>query len=209
MSSWLSGGSRWSKSFWIFSFACWCTASGISRRNSSKRARSTLRHARISEAVFSLIQIAPGTYPMDADGNQGTQGHCRILRVALPETFAAALESFAGFENGGLPADHHPAEPGPVLVVMVGDEGRVGISLEIADAPRTTRALGLVVERRVQHIGIKGKADRNHARYSAGIGGGKMAYFTPQQECGFTFGEHHRRRFCFAIPTHSRSLRRV
>ena len=86
---------------------------------------------------------------------------------------------------------------GPVLVVVVDEEGDLGVVQEVADAAEAGEggALGLPVEDDVEggtgRIGVEGEADGDDVGSAGPAGGGEVAYRGGGQALGLLGGQVH------------------
>ena len=93
-------------------------------------------------------------------------------------------EFVAPGEDGSRAFHDHVAQPAPVLVVVVDDEGDVRILRDVADAPQGTGriALGLGVDGGIDDVVSEGKADGDDEGTAATVGRGQAPHAGLAQE---------------------------
>ena len=99
------------------------------------------------------------------------QVHGAILGIACAQPgqdagvfgFIIHQRGRAGYEDVG--------ELGPIVVIVVNDDGRLRVFQHIADAFEgfAGLALGLVVHHKIDVLAIKGITERNHVRLARGV----------------------------------------
>ena len=89
-----------------------------------ERMRSNL-HVQAATDHDANRKVAPARHALDAQRDHRQLGklHGAILRIALAQQRLRAVMLRPIGQDLGAPAQHHPAEPRPVLVVAIGDEG--------------------------------------------------------------------------------------
>ena len=75
-------------------------------------------------------EVAPARHPLDADRNDRklVELHLAILPVAGAQERLRAVMLGALRQDFGRAAQHDPAEPGPVVVIAIGDKRAAGFS---------------------------------------------------------------------------------
>src|SRR5438105_13405160 len=86
-------------------------------------------------------KIAPARHALDADGNDRelAEFHPAILRVARPEQRLRPVVLGALRQDLGRAPQHDPAEPGPVLVIAIGDKRGDRIFDDVSEALQRPR----------------------------------------------------------------------
>src|SRR5579884_3322525 len=138
-------------------------------------------------------QVAPAGHALDAqrDDRQVGEAHRAQLRVAGDDERLRAVVLFAAFENFGAPAQHDPAEPAPILVVAVHDEGCGGVFENVAHAlERPIEPLRLLVDRDVEVAPVEHEAYRHDMRRPRTVGGRQAPYPAPIDKRALAIRQH-------------------
>ena len=154
---------------------------------------------------FSLldIEITPARHPLDADGDDREAGelHPLILGIARPEQLLRLVVLSVDGQDLGRAAQHDPAEPGPVLVIAIGDKSSGRIFDNISEALQCPWvALWLLIDRDVERALADSKANRHEMRRSPRIGGRQMTDPAVGQKTDLVLGQHARILHDFSRP---------
>src|SRR6185436_2977341 len=108
----------------------------------------------------------------------------RQLAVPRAQQLLRAIVLRPGTQDLSPSTQHHPAKPGPVLVVPINHDSDHWVALDVADALErwTSRALRLLVDGDVKGALRNRKAHRHDVRNCPAIGRGKMPDPSRQQE---------------------------
>src|SRR5262245_10155964 len=131
-------------------------------------------------------QVAPACRSFDANGDDGV--FCNLHRAELRVAGAqerlrvAVFRPFA--QDFGVPAQHHPAEPRPILVVAVDDHRDRGVLGNVPQALERNLwpSFRLFVEGDEERALQDREADRHDVGNRAAIGGGEMRDALMRQE---------------------------
>src|SRR5579859_4080968 len=130
----------------------------------------------------------------DRDDEPLLQRHRLVLWVAFTEQAKrGGVVRGAGREQGRLSAYLDEAEPRPVVVVAIYQEGHGGVRRDVAHAAQRGggKALGLLVQWRNEASAIVGVADRHDGRLAAGIYRGEARGALGENEGSFTLRQCH------------------
>jgi len=150
-----------------------------------------------------VVEGAPMSHPTEKVAMLGEEGLGLVAqreeRFLGPEALARAGEQKLGGRREVLARRHHvgqpleddPAQPAPVVVVLVDDEGDLGVLPDIPHARQVVGGtpLGLGVHCRVQHPPIEGVADGQHERLARRVGGGETPHPGPRDELAHLGGQ--------------------
>ena len=104
------------------------------------------------------------------------EAHAGVLRVARPQHRLCGVVLRPHFEDFRPSAQHDPAEPTPILVIPVRDEGRLRVFQDVAHPfQRPVLTFRLLVDRDVDGALGEHIAHRDHMRHALAVGRREMA----------------------------------
>src|SRR5262245_34753191 len=141
-------------------------------------------------------QVSPACRPLNphCDDRIGGYLHCTKLRVTRTQQRLRVLVFWPFVQDFGVPAQHDPTEPRPVVLVAIDDDRDCRVLGDVSQPfeRRDRSSLRFFVDGHVKRTARERKADRYDVRKCAPVRGGEMGNPLLDQTSAFGLRQHER-----------------